>query len=127
METMRISGTVHVSFLVVWCWWCLSTYFQLHLHRRSTQGATSEVAFRWGLWSGYVPLVVNICESSSTSVGCRFGCLLVREIMPYWPLVLYRKHRQSYLLDSATLRGSWDLVSGVINKVTILIIAYNPN
>ena len=25
------------------------------------------------------------------------------------------------------LRGSWDLVTGVINKVTILIITYNPN
>ena len=28
---------------------------------------------------------------------------------------------------SAALEGSWDLVSGVINKVTILITTYNPN
>ena len=26
-----------------------------------------------------------------------------------------------------TLKGSWDLVTRVINKVTILIITYNPN
>ena len=25
------------------------------------------------------------------------------------------------------LKGSWDLVTRVINKVTILIITYNPN
>ena len=31
-------------------------------------------------------------------------------------------------LDPCRLhKGSWDLVTGVINKVTILIITYNPN
>ena len=29
-------------------------------------------------------------------------------------------------LISCVLRGSWDLVTGVIIKVTILIITYNP-
>ena len=29
--------------------------------------------------------------------------------------------------DGVLLKGSWDLVTRVTNKVTILIIAYNPN
>ena len=29
--------------------------------------------------------------------------------------------------DGVLLKGSWDLVTRVTNKVTILIITYNPN
>ena len=42
----------------------------------------------------------------------------------------FRLQEVAHLLAMAILRGSWDLVTGVINKVTIvtiLIITYNPN
>ena len=36
-------------------------------------------------------------------------------------------HLESWVLQRDLLRGSWDLVTGVIIKVTILIITYNPS
>ena len=34
---------------------------------------------------------------------------------------------KSGLLEQALLKGSWDLVARVVNRVTLLIITYNPN
>ena len=36
-------------------------------------------------------------------------------------------HKNVKCYPTMVLIGSWDLVAGVINKVTILIITYNPN
>ena len=33
----------------------------------------------------------------------------------------------AWVSGSSLLKGSWDLVTGAINEVTILILTYNPN
>ena len=42
-------------------------------------------------------------------------------------IALYCTNELQPTVKVSSLKGSWDLVTRVINKVTILIITYNPN
>ena len=49
---------------------------------------------------------------------------MIKYLDPYG--FLYR-YCASKMYTLPILKGSWELVTSAINKVTILIIAYNPN
>ena len=60
-------------------------------------------------------------EGLGRVIGCR-GCSACIGQAPFW-----RQSLPESCCSSSVLKGSWDLVTEVINKVAVVILTYNPN